>query len=205
MLMKNNKIIAMVLCVFILITSCSVLALNERITILTPLQDITPPVTTCNLEGEKFGRYFIGEVILSLNAVDDESGVRETWIGIHLGGGAMIWEKYTAPLTISNIGIHTFDYWSIDNAGNREDTKTISFIIIEDIGLLLAVGDFTEELTRYTGNFSFMLFVGFDNREFNIIKMQDENLRLDKVAIIKEIVIKQNILFVKIVKFPKNI
>ena len=50
-----------------------------------------------------------------------------------------------------------------------------------------------------------MLFVGFDDKEFNLITMQDDNLTLDKVAIIKEIVITQNILFVKIVKFPKNI
>ena len=50
-----------------------------------------------------------------------------------------------------------------------------------------------------------MLFVGFDDREFNFITMQDDNLTLDKVTIIKEIIITQKILFVKIVKFPNNI
>lgn len=70
---------------------------------------------------------------MTLIATDDESGVRETWIGIHLGGGAMLWERYYEPKIFSGLGDHEIDYFSIDNANNQEDTKTVKFKIVEDI------------------------------------------------------------------------
>ena len=183
-------------------SSISALASNEKFQLLKLYPDIIPPITKCILDGEKQGRYFIGNVTLSLVATDDESGVRETWIGTHLGGGAMKWGIYHEPKTISNLGEHKFDYWSIDNVGNREDTKTISFIIIEDIGYIFGVGNFTETATRFTGDFDFMLFIGFVDGELNFITIKDEFLMLDKSIIIKEILITSKIIIVKIVKLP---
>ena len=113
-----------------------------------------------------------------------------------------MWEKYSNPITISNLGVYIIDYWSIDNADNREDTKTFTFTIIEDIGYLFAIGNFTETITKYTGNFNFMMFIGFVDREFKFITIQDEYLLLEKGIIIREILITSKIILVKIAKLP---
>jgi hypothetical protein len=112
----------------------------------------------------------------------------------------MVWEKYHKPKTIQNVGEYKFDYWSVDNAANREDTKTISFIIIEAIGYLFAVGNFTEIVTRFTGDFSLMLFIGLVGGEPAFITIKDEYLILEKGTIIKELLTTSKIIIVKVAK-----
>lgn len=194
--------IAWSILLFLISSSISAFALNDKSQLLNFPPDIIPPITECILDGEKQGRYFVGNVTLSLVATDDESGVRDTWLATHLGGGAMKWEIYHEPITISNIGEHKFDYWSIDNVGNREDTKTISFIIIEDIGYLIVVGNITETVTSFIGDFKFMFFIGLVDKEFNIITIQDEYLILEKRTIIKELITTSKVILVKVAKLP---
>jgi len=79
---------------------------------------------------------FVSEVIVELNATDDWSGVAETWYcyEIEYNGmySAVTWTKYTEPLVLSALGNYTFSFYSIDNEGNIEDTKTSHFSIIWD-------------------------------------------------------------------------
>jgi hypothetical protein len=202
--MKNPVKYVVILTIIVLLTNCylaSALDHNSKTLILS--DDTTPPVTTYIIEGEKFGRNFIGNVTITFNATDDESGIKKTWIGWHLGGGAMMWEVYEEPITISYIGIKTLDYWSEDYAGNEEDKKTFSLTIIEDLGYLLAIGNFEESITRYTGDFEFMMFIGFINKDFQVISDQDKYLIIEKGKIIQNLIIKSNILLIKILKFPE--
>ncbi|MEH7335185.1 hypothetical protein V7161_21395, partial [Neobacillus drentensis] len=78
--------------------------------------DVTPPVTTAetNLEWSK------DDVSVALSATDDLSGVKSTYYSID---GSEFVEG--TDLTISKAGIHTVSFYSIDNAGNVEDAKSV--------------------------------------------------------------------------------
>lgn len=202
--MRNPVKYVVILIIIVLLTNCylaSALDQNSQTLILS--DDTIPPVTTYIIEGEKFGRNYIGNVTITFNATDDESGIKKTWIGWHLGGGAMMWEIYEEPITISYIGIKTFDYWSEDNAGNEEVKKTLSLTIIEDLGYFFVIGVFEESITRYTGDFEFMIFIGFINKDFQVISDQDKYFILEKGKIIKNLITTSNILLLKILKLPE--
>lgn len=78
--------------------------------------DVTPPVTTAdtNLEWSK------DDVEVTLNATDDQSGVKTTFYSIDLGefveGTSAVLDKE---------GVHTVSFYSVDNAGNVEEVKTV--------------------------------------------------------------------------------
>ena len=203
----NNSIYyrasSIILLFVLIICSFSVVAFNTNYSESAFIYDTTPPVTKYSIEGEKFFRNYIGEITITFTASDDESGVKETWIGFHLGGGAMMWQRYENPIIISNIGVKTLDYWSKDNAGNVEDSKTLSVSIVEDLGYLFAIGDFEESVTRFSGDYLSMIFIGFIDKEFKIITDYNENLIIEKGRIIKEIISTSKILFLKIAKLPE--
>lgn len=86
------------------------------------LNDTTPPVTTATaspIDG-KNGWYFSNPTV-ALAATDDLSGVTKTFYRIN--GGS--WTDYSEPVTITEEGIHTFEYKSIDKAGNVEPIKAV--------------------------------------------------------------------------------
>ncbi|NOU70383.1 DUF4838 domain-containing protein [Paenibacillus sp. LMG 31458] len=89
--------------------------------------DRTPPVTTVNVTSSvpdgKNG-WNVNPVTVSLDVYDDLSGVARTEYS--LDGGAA-WLSYTSPVTFSQDGKYTISYRSIDNAGNIEMPKTVSF------------------------------------------------------------------------------
>ncbi|WP_423799770.1 OmpL47-type beta-barrel domain-containing protein [Neobacillus sp. SAB-20_R2A] len=78
--------------------------------------DVTPPVTTAdtNLEWSK------DDVGVTLTATDDLSGVKTTYYSIDLGefieGTTVVLDKE---------GVHTVSFYSVDNAGNVEEVKTV--------------------------------------------------------------------------------
>ena len=83
--------------------------------------DVTPPSTSIiipgiNLEQEVFNH----AVSVTLVATDDLSGVANTFYNIN--GGAT--QTYTNTFPISNDGVYTIEYWSVDVAGNTETHKT---------------------------------------------------------------------------------
>ncbi len=87
--------------------------------------DETPPVTTCELEGEMEDDVYISDVTVYLNAVDDHSGVDFTMY--QLGGDE--WEEYEGPFIVSEPGDYTVRFYSVDNYGNEEEEKSCSFTI----------------------------------------------------------------------------
>ncbi len=87
--------------------------------------DVTPPVTTCTLEGTMEGDIYTSDVTVTLSASDAQSGVNFTMY--KLDGGE--WTVYTDSFIVTQDGAHTLLYFSVDNAGNEEEEKTKTFTI----------------------------------------------------------------------------
>jgi hypothetical protein len=83
--------------------------------------DVTPPVTTIQFVGDA-GEYdwYYSDVEVTLTATDDCSGVASTMYSLD----GLTWMLYTDPFVLMDPGEHTIHFYSIDNAGNIEDTKT---------------------------------------------------------------------------------
>lgn len=88
--------------------------------------DTTSPVTTDNAPTDWVNK----DVTVDLTANDNGSGVKATYYKIDDGT-----EQIGNSITISDEGIHTITYWSVDNAGNVEqfNTKTIKLDKTEPI------------------------------------------------------------------------
>ena len=85
-----------------------------------------PPITICTLSGTMGGNnWYISNVLVTLSATDNVSGVESTWYKIDAG----YWTFYSTPFTVSTEGEHTVQYYSFDAAGNLENTNSISFQI----------------------------------------------------------------------------
>ena len=86
--------------------------------------DTTPPVTTISFDpptpdGEN--GWYVSNVTVTLNATDDESGVNVTYYQLNGGG----WHRYIEPFLRAMDGNHSIEYYSVDNAGNVEDIKSV--------------------------------------------------------------------------------
>jgi large repetitive protein len=78
--------------------------------------DEAPPVTTSNVTDEWLNESFL----LKLTATDDFSGVKDTYYSLN---GA----EYVkgATVFVSDSGVNTVSFLSVDNAGNVEELKTV--------------------------------------------------------------------------------
>jgi hypothetical protein len=103
-------------------TSVSDLAGNTTTATSSPAVQIdkTPPNTTATAPAN----WNNTDVTVSLNASDALSGVAATHY--ILDGGA---QQSGTSLTISAEGTHTLQFWSVDNAGNTEPTKSVTIKI----------------------------------------------------------------------------
>lgn len=99
----------------------------ERI-VVTIGEDLTPPVTTCNLAGDLEGDIYVSDVTVTLTAMDD-SGIEYTKYKVDNG----TWTTYSAPFVESTNGNHTVSYYSVDTVGNTEAEKTCSFTIQKEV------------------------------------------------------------------------
>lgn len=93
-----------------------------------PQADQTPPVTTKTDTGTQGNiPWWLSNVTVTLTATDEAggSGVASTWYNLDGAG----WMAYTVPVIVSGDGTHTFDYYSIDNAGNQEATQSQQIMI----------------------------------------------------------------------------
>lgn len=87
------------------------------------LNDTTPPVTTATaspIDGKN--GWYVSSPSVALAAADDLSGVAQTVYRIDGGN----WNVYSEPLTITSEGIHTFEFKSIDKAGNEEPAQKLT-------------------------------------------------------------------------------
>lgn len=102
--------------------------------------DVMPPETTCELEGELEEDIYVSNVTVTLEAIDDISGVAETYYKINDGA----WEEYMGtPFVVSENGEHIVRFYSVDYAENTEDEKECTFIIEHPCYINLEIrGDF---------------------------------------------------------------
>jgi len=89
----------------------------------TVLDDTIPPETTCELEGEIVDDIYVSDVTVTLEAIDDLSGVDYTKYKLDDGE----YETYEDPFIVSEDGEHTVYFYSVDHAGNIEDEKSCTF------------------------------------------------------------------------------
>ena len=85
--------------------------------------DNAPPETTCSLQGIGADNNYYKNVTVVLTAIDTGIGVNATYY--RLDGGD--WKVYTEPLLVDTLGSHTIEYYSIDNLGHEESTRTLTF------------------------------------------------------------------------------
>ena len=101
--------------------------------------DNIPPITNHELIGSMFNNTYITNVTMILNATDDSSGIYDTLYCYTFWKGDvyshMSWKSYKEPVIFSMEGNYSVGYYSIDNAGNEEESKTVEFEIkkIKDI------------------------------------------------------------------------
>ncbi|GAI08214.1 unnamed protein product, partial [marine sediment metagenome] len=105
---------------------------DQKILLFTiKIPDTTPPVTTHKFDGiTGDNNWYKSNVAVTLTAEDypppsEPSGVDYTKYQIDEGG----WKTYKAPFVVSDDGKHTLYYYSVDFAGNVEDTNDADFKI----------------------------------------------------------------------------
>jgi len=81
--------------------------------------DTTPPTTTSNAASS-----YATTATVTLTASDGGSGVKATYY--KLDGGA---QTTGTVITTGVNGSHTLLFWSVDNANNKETTKTATFLV----------------------------------------------------------------------------
>jgi hypothetical protein len=87
--------------------------------------DVIPPHTTCSLTGELENGIFVSNVTVTLDAVDNGSGIQSTKYKLDAGE----WTTYTEPFIVPDDGNHTLLFYSVDRNGNIEEQQTRTFTI----------------------------------------------------------------------------
>jgi len=87
--------------------------------------DTTPPATTVSGIPTSLTTQL---VTITLTATDTASGVKETYYSTNVAFEPNI--RYTGPFMLYRPGTYTIKFYSVDNAGNREQTKTASRQVI---------------------------------------------------------------------------
>lgn len=98
-------------------------------------QDITPPISNISLSGILINDSYISDVTVTLTVTDDISGINYTKYRIN----NISWNNYTVPFLVSTRGTNTVNYYSVDDANNIEQTKSIT-IKIDSVNLLTNPG-----------------------------------------------------------------
>jgi hypothetical protein len=92
--------------------------------------DSDPPETSCTLSGTTgSNNWYTSNVQVTLTAADADSGVKNTYYRLDEGSQ----NTYTSSFTVSEKGLHTIEYWSVDNVENTETPSSKSFKIDTDI------------------------------------------------------------------------
>jgi len=99
------------------------------------ITDTTPPVTSYTLDGEMEGDIYRSNVTVTLTATDTGSGVEYTMYKLDDGN----WTPYAAPFVVSEDGLHTVHFYSVDRAGNQEQEKNCLFTIQHSLLLIITM------------------------------------------------------------------
>ena len=93
--------------------------------------DTTPPQTTNTLDPaspDGAGGWYKSPVKVTLAATDSTGGSGVDYTEYRLAGAAT-WTRYSAPFTLSDDGTYTVEYRSVDESGNTEATRSVTFKI----------------------------------------------------------------------------
>ena len=100
---------------------------NEAVHESSVTVDLQAPTTTV-LGG--FDGFRAPPATLTLEAVDDRSGVSATYYRVGSDGQA---RQYTAPFVVDKPGATEVVFWSVDKVGNIEATRTATVRIVESV------------------------------------------------------------------------
>ncbi|RKN44375.1 ThuA domain-containing protein [Micromonospora endolithica] len=91
----------------------------------TEAGDDTAPVTTAEVSGTPVEGWHTGPVTVTLTAADPDggSGVARTEYQLD---AATAWTAYSAPVQVTGDGEHELRFRSVDEAGNVEETRTVT-------------------------------------------------------------------------------
>lgn len=99
---------------------------NSTSITLTVLEDATPPITTDDYDE----KWHTSDFTITLSAIDDESGVAETYYRINDGSTKTL-SADGQPFVTTESADNTLEYWSTDNAGNEELHKSLTGIKLD--------------------------------------------------------------------------
>ncbi len=124
------------------------LTLTDTITLNTT-PDTTPPTTTSSFNPAA-GAVFKTAQAVTLTATDNLAGVKTTYYEIDSGA----WMSGTS-FTVTGDGLHTFSYYSVDNANNTETTHTCNQFRIDTVAPVTT--NSAVQGQTYTGSQTFSL------------------------------------------------
>lgn len=87
------------------------------------IEDVTPPVTVADYVDTGWNKIY--PLVIHFTSTDDISGVAQTYVSVN---GAP--EQPVNVITLTKEGEIMVEYWSVDNKGNVEETKTL--IVLND-------------------------------------------------------------------------
>ncbi|WP_074433086.1 rhamnogalacturonan lyase family protein [Neobacillus dielmonensis] len=88
------------------------------------LPDRIEPDTQHEVTGEEQQGWFHSPVTVNLTGIDWQSGIKATYYSLDGAG-----QQQENTITVNQDGKHVLEYWSVDNAGNVEPKKSVSFNI----------------------------------------------------------------------------
>jgi len=114
------------------------------------VSDDEPPLTQQSLAGYRGEMgWYVSSVNLTLSGSDVYSGIATT--SYRIDGSA--WTAYGTQVTITSEGTHTLEYYSADQAGNSEKTRTVT-VKIDTKSPHSAIADGSTLRSDNTGNFT---------------------------------------------------
>ncbi len=102
----------------------------QVVTVVLP--DQCPPVTVTAIDEPCHSPDYIwvtSATQFSFTAYDNESGVNHTYYRIWYNGSWTPWTEYTGSFTLSGQCIHYLEYYSVDVAGNVENTTNHTYYV----------------------------------------------------------------------------
>jgi hypothetical protein len=99
---------------------------TTRVTVSGIKIDRHAPSTSASVPRPLDSGWYAGQVLVTLTGVDPLSGVSKTYYSLD-GGPA---QEYSGPFSVTDKGTHTITFWSVDNAGNVEESSTPAHSII---------------------------------------------------------------------------
>ena len=95
--------------------------------IITGEIDQEGPITTIDISGKKLREWYSSPVTITINAIDNISGVSRTYYKVNEGPTL----EYIEPFIININDKNYLEYWSVDKVGNEEKHHIIDSIRID--------------------------------------------------------------------------